>query len=112
MEHRDLTDLVHFSDESVRRETVFETLRLWSQVVCLSRAQEFGPVTDDEADAIFTVLAGEGAFMVDGKRKRVSQWGAVLVPAGAQLTIRNASVDPLVLMLTAAPPPVPHEEIG
>jgi hypothetical protein len=36
----------------------------------------------------------------------------VMVPAGAELTIRNASVDPLVLMLTAAPPPVPHEEFG
>jgi mannose-6-phosphate isomerase-like protein (cupin superfamily) len=112
VEHRDLTDLVHFSDDSVRRETVFETPNLWSQVVCLSRAQEFGPVTDEDSDAIFTVLAGEAVFMVEGKRKRLSQWGAVLVPAGAELTIRNASVDPLVLMLTAAPPPVTHEEIG
>jgi mannose-6-phosphate isomerase-like protein (cupin superfamily) len=111
MEQQNLTDFVRFSDDSVLRETVFETLRLWSQVVCLSRAQTFGPVADEDSDAIFTILAGEAVFLVDGKRKRLSQWGAVLVPAGANLTIKNASVDPLVLLLTAAPPPVPHEDV-
>jgi hypothetical protein len=43
--------------------------------------------------------------MVDGKRKRLTQWGAVLVPAGGEVTVRNSSIDPLVVMLTAAPPP-------
>ena len=112
METVKLTDFVHFSDEGVRRETVFETLRLWSQVLCLSGPQAWGPVRDDESDAIFTVLAGEGVFMVEGKRKRLAQWGAVLVGSGEEVTIRNASVDPLVVMMIAAPPPVPREVTG
>jgi mannose-6-phosphate isomerase-like protein (cupin superfamily) len=105
MEHAKLTDFVHFSDEAVNRQTVFESPELWCEVLCLARTQAYGPVRDEHSDGVFTVLAGEGVFMVEGQRKRLPQWGAVLVQAGQQLTIRNASVDPLVVMLTAAPPP-------
>jgi mannose-6-phosphate isomerase-like protein (cupin superfamily) len=112
METRDLKKLVHFSDQRVEREPVHETLRLWSEVVCLSRAQSLGPVRDDDSDAMFVVIAGEGAFQVDGRRKRLKQWGTALVPAGAEVVVSNASVDPLVLLVTAAPPPVPREVTG
>ncbi|MFN2589508.1 MAG: hypothetical protein ABR518_01905 [Actinomycetota bacterium] len=112
MQHRDLTDFVHFSDHDVRREIVFEAPNLWCQLLCLARTQTYGPVRDDDSDAVLVVLAGEGAFMVDGKRKRVGQWGSVLVTAGQEVTVRNASVDPLVVMLTAAPPPVARQVTG
>ncbi|HJP66364.1 MAG TPA: hypothetical protein VKA30_08685, partial [Actinomycetota bacterium] len=87
------------------REPVFETEQLFCELLCLDRTQTYGPVREERSDGVFTVLAGEAAFMVEGKRKRLSQWGAVLVPAGTQVTVRNASIDPLVVMLTAAPPP-------
>jgi mannose-6-phosphate isomerase-like protein (cupin superfamily) len=112
VEQRSLTDFVHFSDDVVRRETIFESDHLWCQLLCLSRAQTYGPVRDDDSDAVFAVLAGEAAFMVNGKRKRLGQWGSVLVTAGEEVTIRNASVDPLVVMVTAAPPPVAREVTG
>lgn len=108
MEHAKLTDHVHFSAEEPQRSTVFESEHLWSQVVCLDRNQAYGPVTDPEADAIVTVLAGEGAFQVGKKRKRLPQWGALLVPAGSALNVTNASGDPLVLLLVTAPPPTPR----
>jgi mannose-6-phosphate isomerase-like protein (cupin superfamily) len=40
-------------------------------------------------------------------RTRMSQWHAVLVPAGTELTIRNASEEPAVVQVTTAPPPAP-----
>jgi hypothetical protein len=42
---------------------------------------------------------------VDRKRKRLKQWGTVLVPAGAELVVTNASYDPAVVLLVTAPPP-------
>ena len=105
---RNLKRFVHFSPETVNRETVFETDRMWCEMLCLDRNQSVGPVTDQDSDAVFTVLAGEAVFHVDGRRKRLEQYGAVLVPAGSELTVTNASVDPLVLWLVAAPPPTPH----
>ena len=78
---------------------------MWCEVLCLDRNQIVGPVVDEDSDAVFTIVAGEALFMVDGKRKRLEQWGAVLVPAGAEVTVTNASAEPLVLWLMAAPPP-------
>jgi len=98
---------VHFSPDDVHRETVFETANLWTEVLCFERNQTLGPITDDGSDAVFTIVAGEGVFVVDGRRKRLEQWGTVLVPAGAQVTVTNASADPLVVLLTASPPPSP-----
>lgn len=112
MERRNLTRMVHFSPDGVRRETVFETDHLWSQVLCFDRNQTLGPVTDPDADAMFTIVAGEAVFLVDGDRRRLKQWETVLVPAGAEISVSNASVEPLVLFLVAAPPPTPRAVSG
>jgi mannose-6-phosphate isomerase-like protein (cupin superfamily) len=112
MERRDLTELVQFSSGHVRRETVFETGRLWSQLLCFERNQTMGPAGDDGSDAMFTIVAGEAVFQVDGRRKRIGQWASVLVPAGSKVTVTNASVEPLVVLLVAAPPPVARAVSG
>jgi mannose-6-phosphate isomerase-like protein (cupin superfamily) len=110
VESRTLTRFVHFSPDGVRRETVFETENLWTQMLCFERNQTLGPVMDPEADAMFTIVAGEAVFVVDGDRKRLKEWGSVLVPAGAEVTVTNASVEPLVVLLVASPPPAPSAD--
>lgn len=112
MERRNLTRMVHFSPDGVLRETVFETDHLWSQILCFERNQSLGPVMDPDADAMFTIVAGEAVFLVEGDRRRLKQWGSVLVPAGAEVSVSNASTDPLVVLLVAAPPPAPRAVSG
>jgi hypothetical protein len=108
MQTRDLTDLVHFSPDGPGAETVFETDRLWSQLVCLDRGQALGPLTDRSADGLFAVVAGEVVIQVTRSRKRLGQWATVLVPAGDEVTVTNASADPAVVLIVAAPPPAPR----
>ncbi len=108
MKSENLRDFVHFSPEAVHRTAVFQTDRLWSEVVCLDRNQGIGPVKDLDSDALFTILAGQAVFQVNGRRSRLDQWGTVLVPAGAEVTVKNSSIDPLVVFVVAAPPPVPR----
>jgi len=100
-----LKSFVRFDPDQVRRQTMFETERLWSQVLCLDRNQHVGPLNDPDSDAVFLVVAGLGVFQVDARRKRLPQWGTVLVPAGANVTITNATEEPLVVLQVAAPPP-------
>jgi mannose-6-phosphate isomerase-like protein (cupin superfamily) len=111
VEHSNLKRFVHFSPDRVRRETMFETDRLWTEVLCFERNQSMGPVRDPDSDALFTVVAGEGVFVVEGSRKRLGQWSTVLVPAGHEVSLSNASVEPLVVMLVAAPPP-PRRQVS
>jgi glyoxylate utilization-related uncharacterized protein len=101
----DIRDLVHFSEDEPRRRTLIEGERLWSEVVCLQQAQGFGPIRDDGSDGILVVLAGEVATQVGKGRARMKQWETVEVPAGLELTIRNASEEPAVVLLVVAPPP-------
>jgi quercetin dioxygenase-like cupin family protein len=107
MKPRDIRDLVWFSDDAARHETLFETERIFSQVVCLQGAQGLGPLSDPEADAVLTVLAGQVAMQVGKARSRMGQWESVAIEHGQELTVRNASDDPAVVLLVLAPPPSP-----
>ena len=100
-----VTDLVYFDEEEARTELLFETDQLFSQVICLQEAQGVGPMTDAAADGLLVVLAGEVAAQVGKGRARMRQWASVLVPAGEELTLRNASDEPSVVLLVLAPPP-------
>jgi quercetin dioxygenase-like cupin family protein len=106
MKTRNLTDLVRFGDDA-RVEVLAETERLFSQVVCLQESQSFGPVADPSCDALVTVLAGEVAAQVGKGRARMKQWQSVVAEAGEELTLRNASGEPSVVLLVLAPPPPP-----
>ena len=112
MDAADLRDFVEFEERRVIRKTVFEAEHLWSQVVSVDRNTSYGPVSDPAADAILTILAGEAVFLVDKRRRRLKQWGAVVVPAGAEVVVTNASPEPLVLLMVTAPPPVPRDVSG
>lgn len=105
MKTRDLTDLVHFEDEAARTEVLHETAHLWSQVICLQRAQGLGPMSDPGSDGLLIVLSGEVAVQVAKGRARMGRWETVAVPAGDDLTVRNASDEPAVVLLVLAPPP-------
>ncbi len=105
METLDIRDLVHFSEDEPRRRTLIEGERLWSEVVCLQGTQGLGPLRDDDGDGILVVLAGRIAAQVGRGRARMAQWETVLVPAGLELTVRNASEEPAVVLLVVAPPP-------
>ena len=107
MKPLDIRDLVHFSEDEPRHQTLFESEHLWSEIICLQDTQGLGPMTDDASDAVLVVLSGEIATQVDKTRSRIRQWDAVLIPAGAALTVKNASADPAVVLLVAAPPPTP-----
>jgi len=101
----DLRDFVEFEEGRVVRRTVFESDRLWAQVLCVDRNRSYGPVADPGSDAVLTVAAGEAVFLVGKRRRRLKQWGSVLVPAGSDLVVTNASPEPLVVLMVAAPPP-------
>ena len=108
----DLRDLVEISEGEIVRKTLFESEHLWSQVISVDRNRSYGPVSDPQADAMLTIVAGEAVFLVDKRRKRMKQWGSVMVPAGAEVVVTNASPDPLVLLMVTAPPPLPRETSG
>ena len=102
---RDLRDLVRFDEDGPRHEPLFESEHLWSELVCLEVNQVVGTIADPDSDALALIVTGRVVVQVDRRRKRLGQWEAALVPAGAELTITNATGEPAVVLLVAAPPP-------
>jgi glyoxylate utilization-related uncharacterized protein len=105
MKTLDIRDLVHFNEDEPRRRTLVDGERLWSEVVCLQGSQGVGPLRDEGSDGMLVVLSGRVAVQVGKSRARMSQWETVVVPAGEELTLRNASEEPSVVLLVVAPPP-------
>src|SRR3954465_10690839 len=105
MKTRNVTDLVYFDEESGRTEVLYETEQLFSQVICLQEAQGIGPVSDATSEGLLVVLSGEVSAQIGRTRARMKQWSSATVPAGDELTVRNASADPSVVLLVLAPPP-------
>lgn len=105
MEAKDLRDLVRFEEEGPSHQTLFETERLWSEVLGLDRNQQLGPISDHDSDALILVVTGKVVVQVNRARKRREQWETTLVPAGSELTITNAAGEPAVILIVAAPPP-------
>jgi glyoxylate utilization-related uncharacterized protein len=105
MRTRKVTDLVHFEDDEARTEVLFETERLFTQVVCVQGSQGIGPMSDASAEGLVVVVAGEIAAQVGKARARMKQWESAVVPPGEELTLRNASAEPSVVLLVLAPPP-------
>lgn len=96
---------MRFDEDGPRRETLFETSRLWSEAVCLDRNQAIGPLSDPDSDALVLVVTGTVVVQVDRGRRRREQWQTTLVPAGSDLSVTNATGEPAVVLLIAAPPP-------
>ena len=109
---RNIRDLVAFSADGPRRSDLFESERLWAEVICLEPNQQIGPMGDPATDAVFVIVAGEAVIQFDRSRKRLKQWEAALAPAGAEVTVTSASADPTVVLVVAAPPPTPHAVNG
>jgi len=105
MKTRNVTDLIYFDEEAARTEVLHETDQLFSQVICLQESQGVGPMQDVTSDGLIVVLSGEVAAQIGRNRARMKQWASATVPAGDELTIRNASAEPSVVLLVLAPPP-------
>jgi glyoxylate utilization-related uncharacterized protein len=112
MQTRDLTELVHFSEEEARRSVLYDSVRMFAQVICLQDNQISGPMSDPESEGIVTILAGEVAAQIGKGRARMKQWETALVPSGEDLTLRNASSEPAVVLLILAPPPRDGDDEG
>jgi glyoxylate utilization-related uncharacterized protein len=105
MQTRNVTDLIYFDEEAARTEVLYETDQLFSQVICLQEAQGIGPVSDATSEGLVVVLSGEIAAQIGRNRARMKQWASATVAAGDELTLRNASAEPSVVLLVLAPPP-------
>ncbi len=100
-----VADFQKFSDEKMKKHSVFSTPRLFCDVYCFEAGQEQkGHVHADE-DKLYFVLDGHGRFRVGNQEHVLGPGQGTLAPAGEEHAVTNHSQARLRVLVFMAPNP-------
>lgn len=86
------------------RHVLYTGKNLQLVVMSLKPGEEIGEETHGDGDQFFRVEEGHGEVWIDGKRSKIKDDYAILVPAGARHNIVNTGDKPLRLYTLYSPP--------
>jgi mannose-6-phosphate isomerase-like protein (cupin superfamily) len=96
-------------NESFRR-VLFTAPNSQLVVMCLRPREEIGLERHDHIDQLFEVVQGDGTAVLDGSPVAISEGAVVMVPAGVEHNIINATSDRTLLLATVYSPPA-HRDL-
>jgi mannose-6-phosphate isomerase-like protein (cupin superfamily) len=86
------------------RKVLYTGEHLQLVVMTLKPGEEIGEETHEDRDQFFRFEAGEGVVVIDGKKNKVKDDFAVIVPAGACHNVINTGEEPLQMYTIYGPP--------
>ncbi|PJA47421.1 cupin domain-containing protein [Candidatus Uhrbacteria bacterium CG_4_9_14_3_um_filter_36_7] len=99
-------------DNNAYREVLFTTKRSQLVVMTLQPEEEIGMEVHEEHDQFIRVEMGEGKAILNGEVHLLEDGSAVVIPAGVEHNIINASaIHPLRLYTIYTPPEHPEGTI-
>jgi mannose-6-phosphate isomerase-like protein (cupin superfamily) len=105
LESKPVSEAIAFSEEKMRKNSLFDSPRLFYDVYCLLPSQHQKVHAHENSDKVYYVLEGTGRFTVGDEEKDLARGHAVLAPAGTPHGVRNAFAENLILLVTMAPKP-------
>lgn len=105
METVNIPDAIEFSEEKMRKNSLFDSPNLFYDTYCLLPDQSQKVHAHEGSDKVYYVLEGTGHFTIGEEEQDLTQGQAVIARAGEPHGVRNASNENLVLLVTMAPPP-------
>lgn len=97
-------------DNNYFRQVLFTGQHQQLVVMSLLPNEEIGMEVHDVTDQFFRVEQGEGKVIMNGEEKTIKEGDAIVVPAGAQHNIVNASSTMSLKLYTIYSPP--HHKDG
>ncbi len=105
MEHKLVNEEISFSEEKMRKNSLFDSPYLFYDVYCLLSGQAQEVHAHEASDKIYYVLRGTGRFTVGGEEEDLGAGSAVIARASVPHGVRNETDEELVLLVTMAPTP-------
>lgn len=100
-----LADFREFSQEKLKKHSVFQTHRFFCDVYCFEPAQvQKGHVHTDQ-DKVYVVLEGQGTFKIGDQEQVLGPGQATIAPAGEEHGVMNHSGSQLRVLVFMAPNP-------
>jgi mannose-6-phosphate isomerase-like protein (cupin superfamily) len=105
LETRSLSEAAVFSEEKMKKNSLFDSERLFYDLYCLLPGQGQKVHSHEGSDKVYCVLEGTGRFTVGEEREDLASGHAVIARAGVPHGVSNETRENLVLLVTMAPPP-------
>ena len=105
MESKRVDAEISFSEEKMKKNSLFDSPYLFWDAYCLLPGQSQKVHAHEGSDKIYYVLSGIGRFTVGDEEEDLGEGHAVIARAGAPHGVRNDTQENLVLLVTMAPRP-------
>ena len=105
MDSRNLPNAVSFSDEKMRKVSLFGSEHYFCDLYCLKPGQQQRVHRHQESDKIYYVVEGTGVFHVGGEERSLGTGDIVVAKPGEDHGVRNEQDTNLVLLVFMSPCP-------
>ena len=105
MESKLVSAEISFSEEKMKKNSLFDSPRLFYDAYCLLPGQAQKVHAHEGSDKVYYVLRGRGRFTVAEEERDLGEGHAVIARAGDPHGVRNETQEELVLLVTMAPRP-------
>lgn len=105
MESKRIADAALFSEEKMKKNSLFDSSHLFYDLYCLLPGQSQKVHTHESSDKVYYVVDGTGRFTVGDEEQDLASGHAVIAPAGEAHGVRNETEGDLILLVTMAPRP-------
>lgn len=105
MDSKPIKEAISFSEEKMKKNSLFDSPHLFYDLYCLLPGQRQKVHAHESSDKVYYVLEGSGRFTVGDEEQDLPQGHAVIAPAGAPHGVINETGENLILLVTMAPRP-------
>jgi mannose-6-phosphate isomerase-like protein (cupin superfamily) len=105
LETRPVKRAISFSEEKMKKNSLFDSPYLFYDAYCLLPGQSQKVHAHEGSDKIYFVLEGTGRFAIGDDEEDLGEGHAVIARAGVPHGVRNETDENLVLLVTMAPRP-------
>jgi mannose-6-phosphate isomerase-like protein (cupin superfamily) len=105
LESKLVNEEISFSEEMMKKNSIFDSPHLFYDAYCLLPGQAQKVHAHEDSDKVYYVLSGTGRFSVGEEEEDLGEGHAVIARAGVPHGVRNETDKNLVLLATMAPRP-------
>jgi mannose-6-phosphate isomerase-like protein (cupin superfamily) len=105
LEHKLVNEEISFSEEKMKKNSLFDSPHFFYDVYCLLPGQAQKVHAHEGSDKVYYVLRGTGRFTIGDEEEDLGAGRAVIARAGALHGVHNETDENLVLLVTMAPRP-------
>jgi mannose-6-phosphate isomerase-like protein (cupin superfamily) len=102
---KDVSTLVTFAPDKMKKVNIFDTERMFCDVYCFEPEQTQTGHAHKDSDKVYYVLHGTAEIRIGQETRHLGPGNAALAPAGVEHAVRNPTSERITVLVFMAPKP-------